>query len=651
MDNNIFYIFDETAKHERFFAGYQNKKNKILLCPITIDHEKIYSVLQTPQSVSNVETTIIPFVHLFNEKAFSIRDEYIKFIYDFGELKVHRKKNLKEYFKSLSGDFSTWWFSLIAEKNTLKTNSFHNFVKLLTILDLQKKHNCRKVFVDIENPELTCALIDNIGRKNCINLNKQTRSELLYIFLVIARMVKGTLSRFRNVLLSKIIMAGLNSRKRILQKSKYLIVTYFPLIDKKALQKGKFINKYYEPLQNALEEKYKGEFSWLAMIVQNEDFSYKDSMLLGRKVNKCGDSLFFCEEWLNLLDFFIIKFEYLFISIKFLLKRSFIKNQFNFQNVKIWEIFKNDWHTSFLGDVLVKGLLYYTIFNKVFSKLKKNTNIIYLCENHAWEKALNIASRKRKDLKTIGIQHTIVPLSLLNYFNHKEELKDGSYMQKMPKPDFLGCVGEIPYELFKKSGWSEKQLFILGTMRHQYLENCLKNEILWKEKENKIVVALSLTPEESREILLYVYYAFKDSSGYKVIIKGHPFLNIGRLISSLGFEFDKRIFQIVKTPLGKLLPKAKCLIVTESSATLEGIASKCVIIIPKLTSLINMNPLFRISDLPIYVENSKELQKVTEEIMERNECFYSYDKCKNLIKSYFEFLNSDDEFLERMERL
>ena len=649
-NQDILCVFDESAKIENFYQ-YRGGKEKIFLAPLTINEKCISSVLQKVNSLNESKNILISFTHLFNEKAFSIRDDYIKFIYDFGEMKVFRDKNLKEYFKPLFGNFSTWWFSLIAEKNTLKTKSFHNLVKLLTILDLRKKYNCEKIWIDIENPELTQALIENIGKENCKDLRKyKKRIDFFHILFLIVKMIKEVAGRYRNLLWAKIVMRRLNQRKKILQKGKYLIVTYFPNVDKEALKNKRFVNKYYHPLQNILEEKYKGQFTWLAMVAESEEFDYKKSLFLGREINKWGDSLFFCEEWLNSFDFLIVTLEFLYISFKFFIKLIFIKNRFKFQNKKIWKIFKEDWYLSFSGCTLVEGLFYYRAFRKIFNQLQNGTTIAYLAENHAWEKALNVTAYKGKRLKTVGIQHTAVPLLLLNYFNDKKELEKGDYTQKMPKPDSLGCVGKIPSELFKKSGWDEKQIFILGTMRHQYLKNYLKNEVSWKEKENRIAVALSIMPEESKEILLYAYYAFKDSSGYKVIIKGHPFLDTKRLINSLNLNFDERIFQITKTPLSQLLPKAKCLIVTESSASLEGIAFGCVIIVPRLTNVVDMNPLSGISDLPIFVESPKELREVAEKTMERSEHFYLYEQCKNLLEQYFDFPHTDKEFLERLEK-
>jgi len=334
MNNRVLYIFDEEINSNKFLH-YCKKTDEIFACPVTTDEDCISSTFKKISFFD--EVTVIPFIHLFNEKAFSLRDDYIKFIYDFGEMKVFRNKNLKEYFEPLFGNFSTWWFSLIAEKSPLKTKSFHNLVKLLTILDLRKKYNCKKILIDLENPELTQVLIKNIGEGNCKDLKKRgKRIELFRILFLLAKTAKSVIGQYRNILRVRIAMRGLNLRKKILQNSKYLVVTYFPAMNKDIIKDKKFVNKYYKPLQNALEEKYKGQFSWLVIVAESEEFNYEENIFLGREINKWGNPLFFYEEWLNLFDFFLVTLAFLYISFRFFIKLPFIKNQFRFQDKKIW---------------------------------------------------------------------------------------------------------------------------------------------------------------------------------------------------------------------------------------------------------------------------------------------------------------------------
>ena len=150
MKHNILYVFDEAADLKLSFDSYSDRF-KVFLCPIFSNWKKISSVLQKFHSINRVEVTLVPFVRHFNKKAFSIRDDYIKFIAEFADAPRLKGRNLKEYFKCPFKQFSTWWFSLIAEKNSLKTNSYHRLVKLLTILDLQNKYSCNKIWLNISD--------------------------------------------------------------------------------------------------------------------------------------------------------------------------------------------------------------------------------------------------------------------------------------------------------------------------------------------------------------------------------------------------------------------------------------------------------------------------------------------------------------------
>ncbi|MCK4532950.1 hypothetical protein KAU39_04130 [bacterium] len=655
MSENVLYIFDNVLRYKEYVKKFGENK-KIFICPLTANEDYISSTFHEFEIIQGDKEIIkVPFLHYFNEKAFSEKDNYIKFIYEFGNLFISKNRNLKEYFKCPFESFSVWWFSLIAEKNTLKTDTYHRLVKLLTILDIQQRYSCNEVWLNIADTELTYSIINNFEGKRvkCNNLGgTKKKSEIVFFLNNFVKAFGYFLRTLGRLVFLKLYMFGLNSRKKILRNSKYVLFTYFPFVDKKGIKDKKFINKYYEPLQRAVEQKYKDQFIWLAMIVPVGGSKWRESVALGRKVNVWGNSLFFCEEWLKFLDFFKIIFQYSYLSIKFFLKLSYLSKKFKYLgDINIWAIFRKNWYYSFSGWVLMEGLIYYRIFDRLFHQLENDIVITYLAENHAWEKALNIAGHKRKNFKIIGIQHTHVPLLLLNYFNYKEELKEGDDIQTMPKPDYLACVGNIPAKLFKNMGWDKKRVFILGNIRFQHYRYLLTHRVIWKERKNRIIIALSIVPEEAKEVLLYAYQAFRDKPNYQILIKGHPLLDIFKLVKSLKIKMDKDIFEFVNTPLTRLLPLSKATVVTGSSAALESIASQCPVIIPRLVSTVDINPLSGITDLAVYAGGPKELRKVVDEIMTKRESPLFYEKCKKFIEYYCEFLNSDNEFLSRIERL
>ncbi len=651
---NALYIFDGTADHERFISSLKRIKGqkKLILCPLTIDQDIICSAYMGMQR-EKWEVQVVDFTELFNKTAFLIRDEYLRFISEFANRPIFGGKNLKEYFKFPSKNFSVWWFSLVAEKNTLKTDSYHRLVKILSILDIQNTYACKDVWYDVNDREIYDMLRDQEKIKGFKSRNlRKTGSNPPRLPMLLDILLNSFIyfnMQFTKLLMIKLRMAGLNARKEVLNKSKFLLVTYFPLIDREQLTQRKFINRYYLPLQRALERKYRNRFIWLGMNVNLDDYDWNESTKLGKRINKWGYPFYFSEEWLTFRDLCLVFLEYACISLRFFSKSSHLSREFKYLDINIWRIFKKDWYESFYGSVLIQGIVHYHLFSRLFGKLDEKTTVIYFYEMHAWEKALNIAAAEKNVSEVIGIQHTSVPLLLLNYFNHFTELEDEGFIQTVPKPNYLACVGKIPRKLFLESGWDQNKIFILGALRFQHFKRYLERVIPWSSRENKIIVALSIEPKESRELLTYVYHAFRNQAGYKVLIKAHPAMPVQSIMASLNIRLDSDIFEIAVTPLYKLLPTSKAMIVTGSSASLEGIACQCPIIIPRLISAIDMNPFSNISNLPVYVSSPGELKKITDDIINRNDSPLNYEECKKFILDYFEFLGSDEDFLERIE--
>lgn len=649
---NILYLFDDKADLNVFSGHVSSGQNiKLLLCPHTTNHDFIDNCKRSlsKRGFGIVDTADFP--RLFNNKAFSIREDYIKLIADIPDKITLRGVRLKSFFKHPFHAFSLWWFSLIAEKNTLKSKSYHQLSKFLAFRDIIDQHQCGEVYVDIEDDILadtiksyvdskgiiySCAKEPRKSRKSFPVTNVWINSLLRFLFLII------------RIFYVKRIMPGLNYRHSLLRQSKYLFLTFFPIIDKTRVKKGEFINLYYAPLQRALHKSDRERVTWLAMRVSVEGFTWRGSVKLGRRVNDFGKNLYFYEEWLRLKDIIVVLTLYFYFAIKFALVRPYIINRFKWgeDNLEIWSLFKNEWDYSFFGWNLLETLIYYYSFRNIIGELQSNAKIIYLDENQAWSKALNLAVKGKANgrVMTIGIQHTSIPLLYLQFFNSQRELRE------MPKPDYLLCSGRIPCNLLAEKGISNERIRVWGALRFQGFRKYVSYEIPWKGRKNKVVVALTINFEESKEVLRYVWESFRDGVDYEVVIKGHYACPVSSITKALDIDIGNS-FSVVETPLSKLLPEAKGLIVTGSTAALEAIACQCPVIIPGLIGVVDMNPLSGVSDLPIYVDSPRDLRKTVDEIVYGQKSPISYERCKELIQNYFEFLDSDDEFLRRIEAL
>lgn len=650
MINAAFYVFDQALNQERLIQ-YCLKKNisKVFLCPVTTNQDVISLIVGRLSSLMDCE--VIPFLGHFNKLAFLERNNFIRFISEFAEKPRFGSVSFKRYFRYPHSSFSAWWFSLIAEKNPQKSGSYHNLIKLLSILKLRQEYNCKRILLDIESGGLSYTIMHNSknSQYECIDFRRHLmKPQIIYLLINFLKGMRYFFYLIYKFFIVQVKAGGLNHRQEILRDARYIAVTYFPLLDKKSLKEGRFVNKYYGSLQTVLESRHKDNFIWLAMAPGIDDFSFKDSVQLGRQLNLRNYPIYFLEEWVGLRDFLSIMAHYLYFTMKCIIKIPYLSKKFEYseERINLWNIFKEDWISSFAGDVLMKGIFYFRAFNNISQKIKTGATVLYLAENHNWEKTLNFTFHQNKDLKIVGILHTTVPLLFLPFFDF------GSGLEKEDRktmPDYLACNGKVPLELIQKNGWDKKRTFLCPAVRYEHLKKYLGKKIPWESRQNKISVVLSCNVKESKELLCYIHQAFRGQENYQIIIKGHYALASHSIVRGLNLDFDKDVFVFSDKELESILSSVKAAVVTGSSAALESVALGCPVIIPRLSSVIDTNPLSGISDLPFYVNSPKELLSTADEIIKKGEPSLFYEKCKDFIENYFEFSDWKNELIEKIE--
>jgi len=457
----ILYLFDESTRPgSSVISSLEDaREDEVILSSISSNSEHKDRIVQQFRDLIP-RVNVLDFLKLFNKTALSAKDTYVKFISDFANLEVSKGCNIKQYFKFPFKDFSVWWFSLIAEKSTLKTDSYQRLIKILTILDISNGSHCDEIWLDISDYNIASLITRHYAQAKvkAVNLRRYGIKKRLSGSARPILMFISALARFKNLSMKTFFvrksMGDSKDRKRKLRESDFLLVTCFPLLDEDRLKENVFIDKYYQPLQAALAKHYKGRFSWLGMILEFAGYDLKKSTSLAKQVNDWGDNLICCEEFLNLWDLIVVLWGYFYIYARFMLKKSWIMNNFKYPGIKtnLWPVFGDDWFLSFGGWHLIDGIASYRVFKNLRAFLRKDARVLYLAEMYSWEKALNIALSGPERIKTVGIQHASVPLLLLNYFNDKSELLSGDNIQKMPASDYLGCAGRIPARLLEEPG-------------------------------------------------------------------------------------------------------------------------------------------------------------------------------------------------------
>ena len=655
----ILYIIDSKARVDKFIQYIKRtalgEALAFYICPITIDSDIVNAVREKLAEYAQV--TVLPFIAKFHENGFSYKDKFIKFLADFSSNRNSGAASLRNYFSYPFADFSVWWFSSIAEKNTAKNNTYHNFIKLMTILDFQEKCRANEVYVDIQDNGLKKSILRNKGDKKltvAVKPKNKTGINLIIYFI-------KALGYFIFFIITKIILrfisgGSIKRRKSLMADAKFLMVTFFPFsTDTGLLKKKIFNNKVYGPLQESLEKSHKDKIAWLAMEKEYSGWNIKD-IKLAKKINSWGYNLFLREELITLGQMAIAFSAFLIISLKFFIKIPYISRNFIFGNekkVNLWDIFAEEWIYSFCGSNLIGGLCYYHIFSNMLAARKEPVVVIYPAELQWWESALNIARGQNKKVTTVGIQHSSVPFLFLSYFNYPADLNCKDNFNTFPLPDYLATSGNIPSKLLVDSGWPKRKIFDIGAIKYHRLLKFLDQEIAWNKREKKVVVALSIIHEEIKEMLLMLKQSFRNENTYNFVIKAHPAtIQIRDFIKASGIDtFGNKFILDTHTPIENLLISSRAIIVVSSTASLDAVACQCPVVIPRLSCRVDMNPLSNVAeDLVRYADTQDEFRAVIGSIAGSEKSPIEFSKCKSFFNDYFTIVGNEDEYFERLQR-
>lgn len=647
----ILYIIDSNAQVDKFIQyikrGALEGSLAVYICPITIDSDIVNAAGEKLAEYAQV--TVLPFIAKFHANGFSYKDKFIKFLADFSGSRNSVGVSLRSYFSYPFADFSVWWFSSLAEKNTAKNNTYHNFVKLMTILDFKQEYVANKVYVDIRDNGLKRSILRNNGARKlgaAVNPAVYFTKALGYFAIFVTR----------KIILGIISGGSIKKRKNLMAEAKFLMVTFFPFsADTGLLEKKIFHNKVYGPLQASLEKSGKDKIAWLGMEKEYSGWNIKD-IKLAKKINSWGYNLFLREELITFRDMTATFFAFLVLSFKFFVKIPYLSRNFIFGNekkVNLWDIFAEEWIYSFCGSNLIGGLCYYHIFSNMLAVKKDPAVVIYPAELQWWENVLNIARGQNKKITTVGIQHSSVPFLFLSYFNYSADLNNKPGPDLFPLPDHLAVSGNIPLRLLTDNGWPERKIFDIGAIKYHRLLRFLDQEIAWEKREKKVIIALSIIHDEIKEMLLMVKQSLRRGDNFKLIIKAHPATTrIKDFIRASGINAYRSKFILdTHTPIENLLVSARAVIVASSTASLDAIACQCPVVIPRFSCKVDMNPLSNVSTgLVRYVDTQEEFRAVVGSIVNSEKAPIEFAKFKAFFNDYFTIVDNENEYFMRLQR-
>ena len=647
---NIIIVFDSLFDVGKVTGVVFKDGDRVLLFPLTSSDEKIQQVANAI-SGKNRKCVIEKLLSakLVNEAADSLREKYINFIGNMSIFKLKNGNSLKEYF-SIDQDTSLWWLSLIAEKNTFKTDSFQLLVQLDAICQIVERENVKKIYFGCRSEKLKKAIgcyakgnlicFDVLPVKDAAKIKGSIREFQQFLYIKHVRIfILDAFYFFIRIWRIKQKLGKLP--RKSLNNNGIMIITYYPNIDVYSANKGLFKNRYYRGLQETIKEQGR-DILWVCIYVENNSISFEKSLEYAEQFIKNGENIYFLEEFISYLSILKAMLILLLVGIKFKLIEKEIAPMHAFEAYNFYDIFRDDWHSSFVGNVGFSGLMFYSGFKRLL-RIKKIKKILYYCEMHAWEKALISAKSSMKNkIQLFAYQHATVPWMLLNYFNSPIEVSDISRFS-IPKPDMIICNGKLTYQYMSDCCWPEDKLTIAEAIRFDHLKDCDQKSKV--KDRNVVLVVLSINSEWSRALLKMTLEALKDMRDIDVWVKPHPFLEMQPISNMLeNVKMQSRI-QVKMDSIEQLLSEAKIIVIDESSVALEALAFGCAVIIANMPETVNMSPLRNIKAEMIKTVNSvSELEDTVIEIMngKRSDRGDWPRKASEIINQFF-YLNHESE--------
>lgn len=614
---NILFIFDKSIDISRLKDVAAGPGDKVFLFSLTSKAAINKGVLATCAE-TGCAVEVIDTAKKINSCSDRLRGRYIEFIARLPAGVSLHGKNLKEIF-AVDKHMSLWWLSLVAEKNTYKSDSFFRLVQMEAILETVKSARIDAMLCAVDSKKLNMAL-SGYGRENGIRYrclatraDKKLRAVVKNIDRALYLKHLLLLAHFagRAFLRSVKIKKRFAALRRKRHNNPVLVVTYYPNIDIESAKEGVFKNRFWTGLQESLEREGP-DVTWIAMHVPNNTVSFDESMEYAAAFIKNGYALFFIEEFNSISIQLKAMWQVILSAFKFMGMEGSIRDAHRFDEYNFYELFREDWINSFAGVTGYAGIMYYMIFSTILTKIDAS-KCLYPCEMHAWEKALISArSGVKKAMRLYSYQSGTISRMLLNYFNHPSEIADkGPY--PIPRPDGLICNGRVPFRYMVESGWPAEDLLVGEAIRYSHLRNRIKNRY---GKKRVVLLALSISPEESNSILTLAGEALRDMDDVEVWIKPHPFLNVETVLKMADLSADNLPFKIRKEPIDSLLPDVRVMVVGESGVTIEALAFGCEIITVTSPEWINMSPLrYEESNIIKKISSAEELREAVREMV------------------------------------
>ena len=425
-----------------------------------------------------------------------LRGKYLAWVHDLGESRVRNKRLIDHL--ALEGGFSYWWMTLLVEKSLYKS-PISDAIRLLALEEIVVEQRPSKIRLVSSNRALSGALnnlCESVGVSfEWVRLPGKSFKPLGlgYVYRALPHSVQAL------VYLVRFACSRWSFRKA--EKSGWFshdtslfFCSYFFNIDPMQAKEGNFHSRYWEDL-HGLMKKLGLLGNWLQHYYPHDAVpSPQVAMDWVQRFNLQGKGQSFHTfldaylTWQLLLR--VLKRWLKLMIISWRLKE--IENVFSEKKGQVfwlWPIIRDDWYASMRGSVSIFNLLWVELFDRALQELPRQKKGLYLCENHAWEKALNYFWRKHGHGQLIAVVHATVRFWDLRYFNDSRTIQS-SKLFPMPQADLTALNGKAAVDAYLNAGYPKKGIIECEALRYGYLNRIRAGSR--KEKKGEAIKVLVL---------------------------------------------------------------------------------------------------------------------------------------------------------------
>lgn len=464
------------------------------------------------------------------EIQYNFRDKYLEFIDGF------EKTNLN----------SKWWQSRLSGKNPWVSKFYLRFCQLQFInyylIERQKNLQAKPLLIVVDDIAIYDSLI-KIFRS--LKMNVVTSTLDRNNSWRIKGLVRRTGGLFKYFLDKFKARKWFGKQKRV--KARVIGTTF---TDSRSYRG----NVYADPFIGNIVKEIKEDVEGILFLPIIFDFKANDLGKIRKWIDGEGHSMQLPIQFVSYLQIIKIYVQNSFGRVKK------VKNV-SFEGIDVSELINEERREEW-GDYNLQ----LPILEKASKRIQQLHNpdlLIIPFENQLWERTLIDAFKKvNSKAKLIGFQNAPAPLLSLRYFNsveHKEEI---------PSPDIVVVNGAVSFENFQNNFGKNTKLIKSSSSRVNATTEGSHNE---KNDlgSTKIMVACSISVNESIELISFVFKAMKNLREFEISIVPHPLAHFD--YSALLEKMPSSNIQLAENAFVEVFDQASIVVFDSSTVGLQAI--------------------------------------------------------------------------------